>query len=100
VCQVSDGENTHTIVCGAPNVRVGMKAPLARIGAVLPGDFKIKKAKLRGQTSEGMLCGASEIGLEDIVDGLLELPSAAGSHEYIGLAVHHSAVLASQVMHR
>jgi len=77
VCQVSDGENTHTIVCGAPNVRVGMKAPLARIGAVLPGDFKIKKAKLRGQTSEGMLCGASEIGLEDIVDGLLELPSDA-----------------------
>src|SRR5699024_2835306 len=53
------------------------KAPLARIGAVLPGDFKIKKAKLRGQTSEGMLCGASEIGLEDIVDGLLELPSDA-----------------------
>lgn len=77
VCQVSDGENTHTIVCGAPNVRVGMKAPLARIGAVLPGDFKIKKAKLRGQTSEGMLCGASEIGLEDVVDGLLELPQDA-----------------------
>lgn len=77
VCQVSDGENTHTIVCGASNVRAGMKAPLARIGAVLPGDFKIKKAKLRGQTSEGMLCAASELGLEDVVDGLLELPADA-----------------------
>lgn len=77
VCQVSDGENTHTIVCGASNVRTGMKTPLARIGAVLPGDFKIKKAKLRGQTSEGMLCAASELGLEDIVDGLLELPADA-----------------------
>ena len=77
VCLVSDGEDTHTIVCGAPNVRAGMKAPLARIGAVLPGDFKIQKAKLRGQPSEGMLCGASEIGLEDVVDGLLELPADA-----------------------
>ena len=62
------------IVCGAPNVRVGMKAPVATIGAVLPGDFKIKKGKLRGVESQGMLCGASEIDLEDKIDGLLELP--------------------------
>ena len=65
------------IVCGAPNVRVGMKAPVATIGAVLPGDFKIKKGKLRGVESQGMLCGASEIDLEDKIDGLLELPAAA-----------------------
>lgn len=65
------------IVCGAPNVRVGMKAPVATIGAVLPGDFKIKKGKLRGVESQGMLCGASEIDLEDKVDGLLELPADA-----------------------
>ena len=65
------------IVCGAPNVRAGMKAPVATIGAVLPGDFKIKKGKLRGVESQGMLCGASEIDLEDKIDGLLELPSDA-----------------------
>lgn len=65
------------IVCGAPNVRAGMKAPVATIGAVLPGDFKIKKGKLRGVESQGMLCGASEIDLEDIIDGLLELPTDA-----------------------
>ncbi|ENV52288.1 Phenylalanyl-tRNA synthetase beta chain [Acinetobacter junii CIP 107470 = MTCC 11364] len=65
------------IVCGAPNVSVGMKAPVATIGAVLPGDFKIKKGKLRGIESQGMLCGASEIDLEDKIDGLLELPADA-----------------------
>ena len=65
------------IVCGAPNVRAGMKAPVATIGAVLPGDFKIKKGKLRGVESQGMLCGASEIDLEDKIDGLLELPADA-----------------------
>ena len=65
------------IVCGAPNVTVGMKAPVATIGAVLPGDFKIKKGKLRGVESNGMLCGASEIDLEDQIDGLLELPADA-----------------------
>ncbi|MGK5735512.1 phenylalanine--tRNA ligase subunit beta [Acinetobacter junii] len=65
------------IVCGAPNVCVGMKAPVATIGAVLPGDFKIKKGKLRGIESQGMLCGASEIDLEDKIDGLLELPADA-----------------------
>ncbi|MGG2097578.1 phenylalanine--tRNA ligase subunit beta [Acinetobacter haemolyticus] len=73
---VGSGEPLQ-IVCGAPNVRVGMKAPVATIGAVLPGDFKIKKGKLRGIESQGMLCGASEIDLEDKIDGLLELPADA-----------------------
>ncbi len=65
------------IVCGAPNVAVGLKVPVATIGAVLPGDFKIKKGKLRGVESHGMLCGASEIDLEDTIDGLLILPQDA-----------------------
>ena len=77
LCQVSDGETTFPVVCGAPNAREGLKAPFAKIGAQLPGDFKIKKAKLRGQPSEGMLCGGSELGLEDLIDGLLELPADA-----------------------
>ncbi|PWB14398.1 phenylalanine--tRNA ligase subunit beta [Acinetobacter sp. AM] len=80
------------IVCGAPNVRVGMKAPVATIGAVLPGDFKIKKGKLRGIESQGMLCGASEIDLEDKIDGLLELPADApvgvNVREYLNLDDH------------
>lgn len=80
------------IVCGAPNVRVGMKAPVATIGAVLPGDFKIKKGKLRGVESQGMLCGASEIDLEDKIDGLLELPTDApvgtNIREYLNLDDH------------
>ncbi|WP_394671024.1 phenylalanine--tRNA ligase subunit beta [uncultured Acinetobacter sp.] len=73
---IGNGEPLQ-IVCGAPNVCVGMKAPVATIGAVLPGDFKIKKGKLRGIESQGMLCGASEIDLEDKIDGLLELPQDA-----------------------
>lgn len=80
------------IVCGAPNVRVGMKAPVATIGAILPGDFKIKKGKLRGVESQGMLCGASEIDLEDKIDGLLELPDDApvgvNIREYLQLDDH------------
>lgn len=77
VCQVSNGEETVQVVCGASNVREGLKIPFAQVGAVLPGDFKIKKAKLRGQPSNGMLCGASELGLEDVIDGLMELPADA-----------------------
>ncbi len=65
------------IVCGAPNVVVGARVPVATVGAVLPKDFKIKQGKLRGVESNGMLCGASEIGLEDTLDGLLILPSDA-----------------------
>lgn len=65
------------IVCGASNVAVGLKVPVATIGAVLPGDFKIKKGKLRGVESHGMLCGASEIDVVDSVDGLLVLPEDA-----------------------
>lgn len=78
VCQVNDGTDTWQIVCGAPNAAAGLKVAVARIGAVLPGDFKIKKAKLRGVESKGMLCGASELGLEDEPSpGIMELPADA-----------------------
>lgn len=77
VCTVNAGEETVQIVCGAPNARVGLKAPLARLGAVLPGNFKIKKAKLRGLESQGMLCAAAELTLSDEKDGLLELAADA-----------------------
>ncbi len=62
------------IVCGAPNVAVGMVAPVATVGAVLPGNFKIKKSKLRGVESYGMLCSESELGLAENASGLMALP--------------------------
>ena len=65
------------IVCGAKNCRLGLKVAVATVGAVLPGDFKIKKAKLRGVPSFGMLCSESEIGLADDADGIMELASDA-----------------------
>ena len=77
LCEVNAGDGVFPVVCGATNVRAGLRVPFARVGAELPGDLKIKKAKLRGEESQGMLCGASELGLEDVVDGLLELPADA-----------------------
>ncbi|MBL4608097.1 MAG: phenylalanine--tRNA ligase subunit beta [Pseudomonadales bacterium] len=78
VCQVSVGKSELLqIVCGAPNVRAGLKVSCAVVGAVLPGNFKIKKAKLRGQESFGMLCSKEELGLAESADGLMELPSEA-----------------------
>ena len=65
------------IVCGAKNCRLGLKVAVATVGAVLPGDFKIKKAKLRGVPSFGMLCSESEIGLADDSDGIMELANDA-----------------------
>ena len=77
VCQVTDGKEKLQIVCGASNVREGLLIPLAKIGAVLPGDFHIKQAKLRGVESSGMLCSEKELGLADSADGLMELPDDA-----------------------
>ena len=77
VCQVSNGTETFQVVCGAPNVRPGLKIPFAMIGAELPGDFKIKKAKLRGVESNGMLCSQAELQVGEGNDGLMELPADA-----------------------
>jgi phenylalanyl-tRNA synthetase beta chain len=74
VCKVSTGAETVQIVCGAPNARAGMKAPLATVGAKLPGGMEIRKAKLRGVESFGMLCSARELGLSEDATGLMELP--------------------------
>ncbi|AQA19414.1 phenylalanine--tRNA ligase subunit beta [Halioglobus japonicus] len=89
VCEVNAGGETVQIVCGAPNARAGLKAPLAAVGGVLPGNFKIKKAKLRGVESFGMLCAEQELGLSDESDGLMELaadaPVGTDIREYLGL---------------
>jgi phenylalanyl-tRNA synthetase beta chain len=78
VCQVDDGSGQPVqVVCGAPNARAGLMAVFARVGAELPGNLSIKQAKLRGVESFGMLCGASELGLDGYNDGLLEMPADA-----------------------
>ncbi|WP_218309516.1 phenylalanine--tRNA ligase subunit beta [Alteromonas antoniana] len=71
------GDELLDIVCGAPNCRQGIKVAVAVVGAVLPGNFKIKKAKLRGEPSMGMLCSFSELGISDDHDGIMELPQDA-----------------------
>src|SRR5690625_7867359 len=80
VCRVDDGSGEPLqIVCGAPNVAPGLKVPLARVGAVLPGEFKIRRARLRGVASEGMLCSESELELGEEEGGLLVLAPDAPS---------------------
>ncbi|WP_263773047.1 phenylalanine--tRNA ligase subunit beta [Propionivibrio soli] len=78
VCRVDiGGKEPQTIVCGAPNVAPGLKVPCALPGAELPGDFKIKIAKVRGVESSGMLCSAKELGISEDASGLLLLPPDA-----------------------
>ncbi|MDP2227120.1 MAG: phenylalanine--tRNA ligase subunit beta [Moraxellaceae bacterium] len=74
VTRVNAGGDVLQIVCGAANVRPGLRVPVAVVGAVLPGDFRIKPAKLRGVESAGMLCSEAELGLAESADGLMELP--------------------------
>ena len=77
VCTVSDGQADQQVVCGAPNARPGIKVAYATLGAVLPGNFKIKKAKLRQVESFGMLCSAAELQISEDNDGIMELPANA-----------------------
>ena len=65
VCQVNVGEKTTQIVCGAPNVKAGIKVLVALPGCILPGDFEIKAGNIRGQESSGMICALYELGLEE-----------------------------------
>ncbi len=76
LCQVSDGSVKVPVICGASNVRQGMKVAFAKVGAQL-SDIKIKKAKLRGIESQGMLCSAAELKLAETSDGIFELPENA-----------------------
>ncbi|HCX64324.1 MAG TPA: phenylalanine--tRNA ligase subunit beta [Eubacteriaceae bacterium] len=95
VCQVTSGEQTHQIVTGASNLHVGDKVPLALVGAKLAGGMKIKKSKLRGVESQGMLCSADELGMNTAllekkqVEGIYQLPRdvvvGADAKEAIGL---------------
>ncbi len=90
VCKVAGSpEGEMQVVCGAPNARPGIKIPFALVGAKLPGDFKIKKAKLRGVESFGMLCAQTELQAGDDDDGLWELPADAPTgqdlREYLSL---------------
>src|SRR5690606_17908332 len=96
VCQVDVGEEElQQIVCGAPNVDAGQKVIVARPGAKLPGGIKIKKAKLRGQASNGMICSLQELGIEGrlvpkaYADGIYVLPAdstpGADALEVLGL---------------
>jgi phenylalanyl-tRNA synthetase beta chain len=81
VCTVNTGDGEPLqIVCGAPNARPGIKVAVATVGAVLPGDFKIKKGKIRGEVSNGMLCSEQELGLGEGHDGIIEL----GAHVQVG----------------
>ncbi|MGO4888651.1 phenylalanine--tRNA ligase subunit beta [Anaerobacillus sp. MEB173] len=84
LCQVDIGEEEHVqIVCGAKNVAAGQMVPVAKVGAVLPGNFKIKKAKLRGQASHGMICSLQELGIEsklvakEFSEGIFVFPNDA-----------------------
>ena len=74
LCEVQVGPETRRVVCGAPNVRAGMLAPIALPGCRMPSGMEIKRSKIRGEVSEGMLCSAAELGLAADADGLMELP--------------------------
>ncbi len=78
VCKVNDGSGDLVdVVCGAPNVFKGMKSPFAKPGVTLPNGLKLRKAKIRGVVSNGMLCSAVELGLGDDSDGIISLPQDA-----------------------
>ena len=90
LCKVDAGQpELVQIVCGAPNARAGLVAPLATVGAELPGGMKIKPAKLRGVESFGMLCSAKELAIDADASGLMELPDdapvGASLATYLGL---------------
>lgn len=93
LCDVNiNADKPLQVVCGAANVRAGLKVALAMIGANLPGDFKIKESKLRGQLSQGMLCSVTELGMAEHSEGIMELESDApvgmDLREYLTLDDH------------
>ena len=78
VCAVNNGTETFEVVCGAPNARAGMKGIFASEGMYIPGiDVTLKKSKIRGVTSNGMLLSEREMGLSDDHDGIVDLPDDA-----------------------
>jgi len=97
VCQVDIGTETVQIVCGASNVRAGLDVVVATLGAVMPSGMKIKPVKLRGIDSAGMICSATEIGLEDCQDGILELDDSIGKYK-LGEEVNNNIILADELI--
>lgn len=87
VCKVFDGKEEFQVVCGAKNVKENIKVAFSKVGAILPGNFEIKKAKIRGIESNGMICSKSELALEKESDGIWILPDSAnvgeGLSEYL-----------------
>lgn len=77
LCKVEDGTQTYAIVCGATNMKAGDKVALAKVGSKLPNDLTISKSKIRGETSEGMLCSSKELQLGGDADGIIILPADA-----------------------
>lgn len=93
ICAINTGKGELLqVVCGAANVRAGLKVALAQIGTVMPNGLKIKEAKLRGELSQGMLCSATELGLSDISEGIIELdenaPAGKDLRQYLSLDDH------------
>ncbi|MDZ7771041.1 MAG: hypothetical protein U5K38_19395 [Woeseiaceae bacterium] len=85
VCTVDFGAgDTVSVVCGAPNARAGIKSPLALPGTRLPNGIKLRRSKIRGVESQGMLCSAVELGLGDESDGIMELPADARRGQALG----------------
>lgn len=97
VCQIEDDLGTRQVVCGAKNFVTGDIVPLAQPGAVLPGGFEIKKAKLRGETSEGMLCSAKELGIDGDASGLLILPKDTPIGKPIGQVLESDIILELEI---
>lgn len=97
ICQVDIGTKTEQIVCGAKNVAKGQYVPVATVGAVLGEDFTIKKAKLRGVDSAGMICSSTEIGLPKINDGILVLDDSIGEL-IIGKELNEYALINDEII--
>lgn len=87
LCRVTDGAREYDVVCGARNMKAGDVVALARVGAVLPNGLEIRKAKIRGQTSEGMLCSEQELGLSEEAAGILILPPDASPGKPLAEAI-------------
>jgi phenylalanyl-tRNA synthetase beta chain len=87
ICEVATGEETLPIVCGAPNVSEGILVPLATVGATIPGDYTIKRSKIRGELSEGMLCSEEELGIGEDASGIMILPESLKPGEDLASAL-------------
>ncbi len=87
LCQVTTGDKTVPIVCGAPNINVGQIVPLAQVGATIPGGYVIKSSRLRGELSEGMLCSEEELGIGEDTTGIMILPETLPLGEDLAAAL-------------